>query len=207
MKVAVVGKDGSVYEPIVSSSVIERRVEKKKKNDNKQLKIAVVTKGQQVEEINPKPVETTEDLKNEIDTFIKENDKVEVPIINNPIEDPINEEPPVVETQTVTVTGTADAITATVTEASSCTEVTATNVTSTPTVEIKEEPKTTSPARDANGRFVKRSNAETEAFVASIEDHGTERYPKSKKAGGAKKAGKAGKANVNSKFIPSPGTK
>lgn len=240
MKVAVVSSDGTRYEPIMSSSVIERRAEKKKASNNRQLKVAVVTnkvdkRGNIIEpiesvscgdtkkidvevKVEPKPVEnmTLGELKQEIDNFIGKADEVETPDIPE-VENPVQEESTtVVETQTIEVTGTADAITASIDESSSSTEASV-EVPSTPTVEVAEEAKpeevkSTGPARGANGRFVKKSEPKlsdpsTEKFVAELESHGTEKYPKSKKAGGAKKAGKTGKANVNSKFIPSPGTK
>ena len=229
MKVAVVNSDGSRYEPIMSSSVIERRTENKKANNNKQLKVAVVTnkvdkKGNIIEPVESVTcgetkkidvkvalesanMKTDSETTKEIAEYVEKHDEV-TPIEVLEVENPIQEESDMIaETQTIEVTDTTDSITATVTESSSSTEVSIKDP-STPTVE--EAPKveeTKGPARDASGRFVKKSNSSTEKFVAEIEAHGTEKYPKSKKAGGAKKAGKTGKANVNSKFIPSPGTK
>lgn len=230
MKVAVVGSDGSRYEPIMSSSIIERRVEKKKVNNNKQLKVAVVTnkvdkKGNIIEpvesvtcgetkKIDVKVALESADMKTdgeaikEIAEYVKKHDEV-APIEIPEVENPIQEETHIMETKTIEVTGTADSITSTVTEnSSSNTTMYNPEIPSIPTVEETtkvEENK--GPARDASGRFVKKSSSATEAFVAEVESHGTEKYPKSKKAGNTKKAGKAGKANVNSKFIPSPGTK
>ena len=233
MKVAVVGSDGSRYEPIMSSSVIERRAEKKKISDNKQLKVAVVTnkvdkKGNIIESIESVScgdikkidvkvalesanMKTDSEAVKEIAEYVKKHDEVipdEIPEVENPIQ----EEPTtVVETQTVEVNGTVDSISATITNTTdSSTTVYNPEIPSTHTVEVQEEHKkeeSKGPARDASGRFVKKSSDEAETFAASVESQGAEKYPKSKKAGGAKKAGKAGKANVNSKFIPSPGTK
>lgn len=212
MKVAVVGSDGSMYEPMLSSSIIERRTEKKTTKNNKQLKVAVVSnkvdaKGKIIEPVSSvscneeikTPVNSVnqvlDEMKKDLENFANENNismVTDFPEVENPVDDT----PPTVETQTVVVTGTADSITATVTNNSS-TSVTFAEGLSTPTVE--EEKKVASPARDANGRFVKRNEV-----AEQIESIGTEKYPKSKskKAGGTKKAGKA---TVNSKFIPSPG--
>lgn len=200
MKIAVIKSDGTCHEPIMSSSVMERRT-KKITNRNTKLKISVTGS-----KVSTPPI--VEEQKTS-EVVIKDEKKTEEVVSN-----------------TASISGESDAISAINTKESSSSITTFDPyIPSTLTTKVEEpkddkvenveaeikEEKKEAPVRDANGRFAKKSSIEYEKntdIISKIEDSGVSKYPaskKTKKSGGAKKASGAKTSGVNSKFIPSPG--